>query len=60
MKTIFLTKAPNVFNTEDNFDVGIQHSVGIKPKIKTKFLTPVSKTYHTDNGGDHWEEGMRQ
>ena len=53
MKTIFLTKAPNVYNTEkdeDNFEVGIQQSVGIKPKIKTKFLT--------DNSGDHWEEGM--
>ena len=37
MKTIFLTKAPNVYNTEkdkDNFEVGIQHSVGIKPKIQ--------------------------
>ena len=41
MKTIFLTKAPNVYNTEkdkDNFEVGIQHSVGIKPKIKKQIL----------------------
>jgi len=29
-------------------------------KLKNKFLTPASKTYHTDNGGDHWDEGMRQ
>ena len=45
--------APNAYNTdkgEDYLEGEIQHSFGIKPAIKNKFLTPAPNAYNTDKG----------
>merc|ERR1712106_834271 len=54
--------APNAYNTEkgeDYLEGGIQHSFGIKPEIKNKFLTPSPNAYNADKGEDYLEGGIQ-
>ena len=37
---------------EDYLEGGIQHSFGIKPEIKNKFVTPAPNAYNADKGED--------
>merc|ERR1711892_444199 len=54
--------APNAYNTgkgEDYLEGGIQHSFGIKPEMKNKFLTPAPNAYNADKGEDYLEGGIK-